>query len=91
MKVTLIRHAESVANLQPDIICGRTPETPLSEEGIRQARLLGDHLVFTREDTSRVYTSPTRRTRETAQISLGNTLSFIESPALHELDQGVWE
>lgn len=93
-EVFLIRHAESAKNLQPDLICGRNPEVPLSEVGEAQAAHLGKFLVRHAILPSEVYASPTVRARQTAKLtlqSMGLHMPIREHDDLHELSQGDWE
>lgn len=89
LRVTLIRHAESVANTDADVICGRSPEVPLSARGELQCLELKRKLQ-NREFTS-VFCSPTLRTQMTLQRALGQETKFETEVRLHEQDVGEWQ
>lgn len=88
----LIRHAESEKNARPEIIGGRSNDSPLSEKGIMQAHLLGSYLASMVKAFDEVYVSPAVRTIKTAEISLpylGFPLEkIILKDELLEIDQG---
>lgn len=90
--LTLIRHAQSVANCSPQYISGRMNDTPLSEHGKRQAEALGRRLSEEGILFDEVYCSPAARTRETFTYALPHFPSEkVEyCDALQELDQGEW-
>lgn len=88
--IHLIRHAQSVANTQRHLVGGRSPETPLSVLGERQAIDLGVTLMKL-PIPKRVISSPAVRARETARLSLlgiANTPSVEISSTIHEMSQG---
>lgn len=95
LRIVLVRHAESVANTDPDLICGRSPETPLSEKGKVQCDALQAKLASLGPFEG-VYASPTVRTQDTARRSL-RSLRSLEineiqlEPLLHEQCVGEWE
>lgn len=75
MRIFLVRHGESSANVDPRIYAEMSDHViPLSERGQEQARRAGeflrDHFTSLPRDDSysevRIWTSPYRRTRETA-------------------------
>lgn len=90
-----IRHGQSAAQLQSDLIGGRTPPADLTPLGIRQINALGDRLRQEGVDYDEVYTSPLLRAVETALstcLKIGIYADRIRIvPALMELDQGQWE
>lgn len=91
VRVTLIRHAESVMNTRPHLIGGRSNETPLSALGQRQAEALRDHLAARGAVYDACYASPAVRARETALIALGSAARITIAPQIQELSQGEWE
>lgn len=92
-RVYLIRHAESMANIGPDNIGGRNPETPLTAKGIEQAKSLGEHFKKENVHFSQVYTSTAIRAQETAQHCLeqmGAASMWEATDSLSEQDAGDW-
>ena len=70
VRVLLIRHGESEANLQAgQIVGGRDVATPLSATGEEQARLLGERLLRDGLRVDAVYASHAVRARKTADIA----------------------
>lgn len=59
----LVRHGESVANKSR---LHHMPTTPLSEEGIRQAKVVAERLKNI--DIDFIYSSPQERAKQTAEI-----------------------
>ncbi|MFB3921344.1 MAG: histidine phosphatase family protein [Terriglobia bacterium] len=83
-----VRHGVSGWNAE-NRLCGRT-DVALSDEGRRQAALLGERLRGLAP--SALYTSPLRRAMETAEIlaaSVGRKPTVDDR--LTELDYGAWE
>lgn len=91
----LIRHGESEANGQKDYITGRSPKTPLTELGVKQAVRLGKYLRSQNISFDRVYTSPLIRAKETCDLVLAkigfSPKTFKTVDALVEMSQGAWE
>lgn len=91
-----VRHAETEMNVQPDIIGGRSNQTPLTPRGKRQAALFGEWLGA-QEDIKPdiVYVSPAIRTRDTAHIILEHSqlegIPYRIDERLQELSQGIKE
>ena len=89
MKILLARHGETPWNAE-----GRYQgqiDIPLSDNGIRQAKLLGDRLNdFT---VTRAVASPLSRARVTAEFALGEKrASMLQFDAgLKEIAHGDWE
>ena len=90
----LIRHAQSTANVDPrHLIGGRNLQVPLTDEGYRQAKLLGKCLRQKGVECDVAYCSPALRTAETARIVLkemeyeGEVVFDLD---LLERDQGDW-
>jgi len=87
-RVLLIRHGATVLTAE-DRFAGST-DVDLSEEGRNQAESLGLRLLT--EKLAAVYTSPMKRTRDTAGfIARGHGLVPLERPGLREIDHGHWE
>jgi len=76
-KLILIRHGESLANLDSHLIGGRSPETILSSKGEMQAANLGKYFqkkfLETGENFDVIYSSPFIRCEQTAKICLQNS------------------
>jgi len=88
MKIYLVRHAESTGNISPSFN-GRQ-DVPLSENGMRQAELLG--VFFKDKKLNRIYTSMLGRTIQTADRALpGLKDSFVNKENLNEINGGDWE
>ncbi len=89
--VYLVRHGESVANLNKKF-SGIT-DVELSENGRKQARAAGQSLKG--EKISHVYSSTLKRARDTARIICGeigfDEHSIITEDCLVEVDFGVFE
>ena len=83
-KIYLIRHAESVANTA-GIYQGQSYDTDLSPLGRLQTQALKNR--FKSEKPDAVFTSPLKRTRQTAAALGGST----DEPALFETNHGQWE
>ncbi|PIV90765.1 hypothetical protein COW46_01315 [Candidatus Gracilibacteria bacterium CG17_big_fil_post_rev_8_21_14_2_50_48_13] len=91
----LIRHGESEANeKRADRICGRSSETPLTEKGHQQARLLGTWCVEQGIHFDRICTSKAVRAVQTAQGVCDAMQIAPENIVLvddiEEKDQGEW-
>lgn len=88
-RIYLLRHGETVWNLQDNRYCGLT-DIPLNETGQRQARLAGQALL--NKSISAIYCSPLERSRETARI-IGQYLQLapVIDERLYELNFGRWE
>lgn len=70
VNIYFIRHAQSEANADPrHLIGGKNLYVGLTEEGYRQASLLGQHLQVTCDVA---YSSHTLRTQETALVVLAS-------------------
>ena len=88
MNLYLIRHGESVCNVQR-MLYGRT-DCALTELGCRQAREVGEKLRG--EDISRCVSSPLIRAAESARLALWDRDIPIElDDGLMEQDMGKWE
>jgi broad specificity phosphatase PhoE len=86
MKVFLVRHGVTLAAEEKK---GQAPDSPLSEEGIRQARAAAKRLL--REDINVVLASKWKRAHETAEIIASELKKEIELfEGIHEKERGVW-
>ncbi len=89
----LIRHAECEKNTDVKHIHGRSPESPLTEKGKRQAAALGRRFRTQDIRFDHVYASPYLRTMTTANImlnALSSTPEIIPTDALVEYSAGDW-
>ena len=84
----LICHGQS-AQRQGDKVLGWWADVSLSTTGSRQALLAGDRLSRER-NVSRLFASPLRRTRETAEL-IGHAVKVVPTmeKGLRELDSGA--
>lgn len=93
-EIYFIRHAETVMNVQPHLVGGRSNWAPLTKNGEEQARALGRHFRAIGLLPDTVHSSPAIRALETARLSLEEMQLDIE-PAVHdeiqELSQGIHE
>ncbi len=86
-KMVLVRHGQTHYN-RLGLIQGRT-DTELDSEGLAQAEALAVRLKKKPFDV--VYSSPLRRTLQTARIIVkGRGLDIITDDRLLEVDQGEW-
>ena len=87
----LIRHVESVANLKPEFISGRSNHVPITSRGEKQGLLLQKRLRDEGIDFDVLYSSPAVRADKTARIvSEGQHVRTIVCDELQELHQGDW-
>ena len=84
MKIALLRHGPTLWNAQGRIQ-GHT-DIPLSDEGLEKMRGLLPPSPF---ETARVFASPSRRARQTAE-ALG-LVNAVWDPRLMEQNWGEWE
>lgn len=92
--VILIRHAQSVANINKHLIGGRANETPLSDLGADQAVRLGNHLRKQGITPDQVLSSPAVRAVETARLSLAQLSNVPDvqiCDEIQEMSQGALE
>ncbi len=87
----LTRHGQTDSNLS-GIIQGQSLDAPLNEEGIRQARRIGEFLKSTDRSIDRIISSDLIRAYQTAEI-IGEILGVeVEKDArLREMNYGGWE
>jgi probable phosphoglycerate mutase len=83
-RLFLVRHGATTAS-EEDRFAGAL-DSPLSAEGERQARLLGERLA--REAIDAVYASPMRRATDTARLACRDPKPI---PELREIAHGHWE
>jgi broad specificity phosphatase PhoE len=69
LRLLLFRHGESEANTKPQLICGRSSDTPLSAHGVDQAHLLAKRLRKAGTAFDEVHASTTERAIQTAMCS----------------------
>ena len=87
-RLYLVRHGETTASAE-DRFSGAVV-APLSDEGCRQATLLGQRLAETAIDS--VYASPLIRATETARLIIGSRrLELNRVDGLREIAHGHWE
>lgn len=90
MRILFIRHAQSVSQLQKDIVVGRSPEYPLTEKGIRQSNEVAIQLK--KHTISHLYSSPCIRAYKTAEIiSHHINVPVITNELLIERSHGDFE
>ncbi|WP_449619631.1 histidine phosphatase family protein [Robertmurraya sp. Marseille-Q9965] len=88
LQLFFVRHGETEWNVEKRLQGRRNSE--LTENGVRDAALLGERLATT--DFDAVYASPSKRTVETAELIMGErTLPFKKDERLMEIDLGEWE
>lgn len=90
-----IRHGEAEPNLHPDKIGGRAAESPLTERGIKQARITGARFKKEGIIFDKVYSSSCLRAVQTAEkiceVIGYDQAGIVFTPALVEFSQGEWE
>ena len=84
----LIRHGKVLFSDGKKRCIGRT-DTPLDEEGRSQARDLAAY--FAEHPVEKVYASPLKRARETADLLADGRYPVEIREDLIELDMGEWE
>ena len=82
------RHGETVANLE-NRLCGKDTDSPLTQEGVAQARLLGEGLKGIPFD--KVYSSPLQRAVATVKIAFGESRKICVDGRLAEIGLGVMD
>lgn len=86
----LIRHGQTAVNAKGDTV-GQTAESPLTEKGQFQARLLGERLAYQERVTfDKVFASSYTRAHDTAKIVTGDNQPIIVTPELREYSAGDW-
>jgi probable phosphomutase (TIGR03848 family) len=88
MKIVLIRHAESTANVEGQL-AGRAPGIKLTSNGIKQAEGLAE--LFSTIKFTATYSSPIERCITTAKLAMGKDHHRVEiHEHLSEVDYGNW-
>ena len=88
-KLFLVRHGESLANTK-GIYQGQTHDTSLSKLGKKQADALLEY--FKAVKLSKIYTSPLKRTIETAKkIAELQNITITKNNSIMETNHGLWE
>ncbi|HSQ27579.1 MAG TPA: histidine phosphatase family protein [Anaerolineales bacterium] len=88
-RVYLVRHGENPANLTKEFSC-RKVDYPLTEKGQLQARQTGSY--FSAKNIQAIYTSPLKRTVESAEIiSKVLDLNFEVMENFREVNVGLLE
>ena len=86
--IILARHGETEWNAE-EIFRGRV-DIDLNETGIREAKLLAEHLSYM--TIAAVYSSPLKRALQTAEmIARHHDVKVEVSPQLIDLDYGEWQ
>ena len=85
----IIRHGQT-ANNKKKLLQGRS-DTPLNEEGIRQAKMAADWFADQGIRFTKVYSSPLRRAVETAKVVGGPESTILIDERLIEMDYGPYE
>lgn len=85
----LIRHGESIRNLQPHLI-GQHPDEPLSSKGEEQAKILGEYFRDNLITFNSIYVSPYKRALDTCLIACEQFNAKIDviAPELREYSAG---
>ncbi|MCA1318657.1 histidine phosphatase family protein [Bacillus tianshenii] len=84
----ITRHGETVWNTEKKLQGWKDSE--LTENGKRNARLLGERLKEV--DFTAVYSSPSQRTLATAELILGDKqIAILQDENLREINMGDWE
>lgn len=83
MKLFLIRHGQSVANVNN--LCGGHMDVPLTDEGKRQAEAIRPILAKFQFD--RVYTSDLSRARDTQRLAMPDVTGIV-TPLIREIHVG---
>ena len=91
----LVRHAESEANLNGKLVCGRSSRSPLTSKGINQASLLGKYWKLNDYKFDKIFSSTAQRAIKTAEIvasSIGaDENSVMKYESLEEISMGDFE
>lgn len=93
MNVIFSRHGNTFSANEPVVWVGATPDLPLVDSGILQAKELAQALKKAKLQLKRVYCSPLKRTRDYAAIVLEQLHSPVKlriDYRLNEIDYGHW-
>jgi broad specificity phosphatase PhoE len=88
----VIRHAET--SFPPEIVMGRSNETPVTRRGVRQSVNFGRYMLSQGIIPTHVWSSPAVRALETGTLALpamGVDLTLVLDDDLQELYRGDWE
>jgi len=88
MELYIARHGETRSNVERRLTGGKT-NSPLTENGIEQAKQLGkslEHITF-----DAVYSSPLERAVDTVKIAFGDKYKINIDERLEEIRLGVME
>lgn len=88
-ELTLIRHAQSEINAQPDLM-GQLHDTPLSDLGHIQSLSLKNRFQKEKTNFDIVFCSPYVRALNTAKIALGDDIPLLIHDSLREYHAGDW-
>ncbi|MCL2378169.1 MAG: histidine phosphatase family protein [Defluviitaleaceae bacterium] len=88
MELYIARHGETQFNIQRKYQ-GSGQDSPLTQEGIAQAKSLGNMLEGIHFDA--VYSSPLKRAKDTVEIAFGDRYKPILDPRLVEIGLGAME
>jgi alpha-ribazole phosphatase len=94
IELYLVRHAQTVTNLDRNIVGGRDAATAIDTQGIQQSISLGEDLRRIGMRPDLVFSSPATRTQQTARYCLaamGCELQPVIDDRLQEMSQGLWE
>ena len=90
MRILFVRHGKSIANATGMV---GTPDTPLAEDGLEQARTTGQDLKG--QNVTRIVCSPFIRAQQTAEIIAGELGIGLDQvtiiPDLYERRMGTFE
>lgn len=93
MHLILVRHGNTFNAGDSVTRVGRTEDIPLVEKGRHQAMEVADALLCNNISPTAIFSSPLKRTRETADI-ISKVLSLKAQPIiderLNEIDYGKW-
>jgi broad specificity phosphatase PhoE len=95
MRLLCLRHAQAIGNPEGVMLGQLDPE--LTSVGISQSQVLAAALVQGVWRPTHVYTSPLRRSQQTAEIAiaalaeLGHLMSLQVSPGLQEIGLGIFQ
>ncbi len=90
MRVYLVRHGESEGN-RDGKFRGKA-DYPLTENGKRQAREVGEYLKSINSNIKVIYTSPMLRAYDTAKIIADIIgVKFMKDKGFDNMDIGIWE
>merc|ERR1712137_309886 len=95
LRLFLIRHGESQANVESGIVSGRQPHVALTALGERQSVAVGQYFLRKNISCDLYFCSPTTRTKQTAHHALHihewyHPNHLETSEWLHEIDMGDW-